>query len=230
MPTYAGTLNSQNEDYEYHDLGQRITPGQPTPLGCLLHPDELRKIIFVGNSMLVTVNGQQIQDYQLKNWVDHNERVLYQKNFFCLRTLFSRATLNEQAVPMNLPRIVSGGGSDEGGIVSKKGKVLDFLAADLTKVSIPKELWAKAHVAYIKASGEPVNRQEAVALILEQFVKSQERAAGSKNGKRVSEGERTHSVRRSVPGKKERPLNRKVFDRRLRLPRLVVVRASSSVG
>ncbi len=76
MPTYQGTLNSQNEDYDYHDLGQRITPGEATPWGCLIHPDELRKVIFVGNGMLVTVNGQQIQDYQLKNWLDHNVRVL----------------------------------------------------------------------------------------------------------------------------------------------------------
>lgn len=68
--------------------------------------------------------------------------------------------------------------------MSKKGKVLDFMAADLTKVSIPKELWAKAHVAYIKATGESVNKQEAVALILEQFVKSQERAAESKHRKK----------------------------------------------
>jgi len=81
MAEWKGSLNDRNENYSYHDLGLRLAPGSENPpeWGCLIHPDELRHILFVGNSLLVTVNGEQLTDFQLKNWVDHNVRVLSNK-------------------------------------------------------------------------------------------------------------------------------------------------------
>ena len=77
MANWQGEFNDQSQDYEYRDLGMRLSPGEypPPRWGCLLHPDELRRVIFVGNSLLVTVNGEQLTNYQLKNWLDHNVRV-----------------------------------------------------------------------------------------------------------------------------------------------------------
>lgn len=81
MATWQGQLNSQNEDYQYHDLGQRLRPESETPpaWGVLIHPDELRHVLFIGNSLLITVNGEQLTDYQLKNWVDHSVRAFAQE-------------------------------------------------------------------------------------------------------------------------------------------------------
>ncbi|KGE21722.1 hypothetical protein FH593_20960 (plasmid) [Leptospira interrogans] len=74
--SYGGDLNKQSEDYEYHDLSAKIYPElekSNTPLpgwGCLIHPDELRRIMLFGNETLITTRGTQLEDFQLKNWVD----------------------------------------------------------------------------------------------------------------------------------------------------------------
>lgn len=67
-----GGLNQNNPNYEYTDLGQRLYPeeSKPRPWGCLIHPDELRKILFFGNGKLITTGGDQLEDFQLKNWID----------------------------------------------------------------------------------------------------------------------------------------------------------------
>ncbi len=78
-----GKLNQINLDYKYLDLSRKIYPELPIDklpeFGCFIHPDELRHVLFVGNSLLVTVNGEQLTDYQLKNWIDHNVYVLANK-------------------------------------------------------------------------------------------------------------------------------------------------------
>lgn len=82
---FAGTLNSQNEDYNYHDLSCRIYPttwrtNKPVPpWGTLIHPDEVRRIMFVGNEPLMTTRGTQIEDFQLKNWIDMTVRAFAQE-------------------------------------------------------------------------------------------------------------------------------------------------------
>lgn len=68
----------------------------------------------------------------------------------------------------------------------KKGKVLD-MAAEQTKIPIPRELWEQAHVAYVSETQNSVSRQEAVWAILKEYVDQHaKRAAESKNGKRAS--------------------------------------------
>ncbi|EKR71863.1 hypothetical protein [Leptospira noguchii] len=73
---FDGDLNKQSEDYEYHDLCAKIYPeleksNSPLPgWGCLIHPDEFRRIMFIGNEPLLTTRGTQLEDFQLKNWVD----------------------------------------------------------------------------------------------------------------------------------------------------------------
>lgn len=76
-----GALNKENLDYSYRDLSQRIYPEESNPpeWGTFIHPDELRHVLFVGNSLLITVNGEQLSNIQLKNWIDHNVRVLADK-------------------------------------------------------------------------------------------------------------------------------------------------------
>ncbi|MCG6170216.1 hypothetical protein [Leptospira sanjuanensis] len=82
---YGGDLNRQSEDYEYHDLSARIYPqleksGAPLPgWGTLIHPDELRRIMFFGNEPLLTTRGTQMEDFQLKNWVDQTVRAFSQE-------------------------------------------------------------------------------------------------------------------------------------------------------
>ena len=73
--TYGGLLNKEtSEDYSYKNLSQKLYPEYPFETlpdwGCLLHPDEVRKVLIVGNGRLVTVDGSQIEDNQLKNWID----------------------------------------------------------------------------------------------------------------------------------------------------------------
>jgi hypothetical protein len=80
-----GALNSPQEDYEYYKLGEKVFPtirnlerpedgGYPGrdkySWGCLIHPDEIRKIMAFGNGKLMTSSGEQFQDHQLKNWID----------------------------------------------------------------------------------------------------------------------------------------------------------------
>lgn len=77
MAEWQGALNDPNEDYAYHDLGRLVAPTEaenPPEWGTLIHPDELRHVLFVGNSLLITVNGEQLTNYQLKNWTDHTVR------------------------------------------------------------------------------------------------------------------------------------------------------------
>lgn len=77
---FGGDLNKQSEDYEYHDLSARIYPelekkGEILPgWGTLIHPDELRRIMFYGNEPLLTTRGSQLEDFQLKNWCDQTVR------------------------------------------------------------------------------------------------------------------------------------------------------------
>ncbi|AXR66620.1 hypothetical protein [Leptospira mayottensis] len=77
---FEGDLNKQSEDYEYHDLSACIYPDlekSNTPLpgwGCIIHPDELRRIMFFGNEPLLTTRGTQLEDFQLKNWCDQTVR------------------------------------------------------------------------------------------------------------------------------------------------------------
>jgi hypothetical protein len=84
MGHYEGSMNVENEDYAYHNLYRKIDPwdfdtqtgllvehNRPTKeWGTLIHPHELRQILFVGNGRLITTSGDQIHDYQLKNWID----------------------------------------------------------------------------------------------------------------------------------------------------------------
>lgn len=79
--TFQGYLNDPSEDYTYRNLGVKLLRGkdplEPNPTvpkewGCLIHPDELRNVLFLGNGRLITSGGDQITDYQLKNWVDHS--------------------------------------------------------------------------------------------------------------------------------------------------------------
>ncbi|WP_061221924.1 hypothetical protein [Leptospira weilii] len=77
---FGGNLNKQEEDYEYHDLSACIYPelvksDSPLPgWGTLIHPDELRRIMFFGNEPLLTTRGTQLDDFQLKNWCDQTVR------------------------------------------------------------------------------------------------------------------------------------------------------------
>ena len=84
MSNYGGKLNEENEDYGYHNLGIKVDPWDMNPMtgqliphsrppkewGCLIHPDECRRILFLGNGKLITTGGDQLTDYQLKNWID----------------------------------------------------------------------------------------------------------------------------------------------------------------
>ncbi|HNO25183.1 MAG TPA: hypothetical protein PKK94_19545 [Leptospiraceae bacterium] len=83
MATFSGYLNDQSEDYDYKDLGLKLTRGEnplaapdPKKWGCLVHPDELRQVIFIGNGRLITAGGDQITNYHLKNWTDQTVRQL----------------------------------------------------------------------------------------------------------------------------------------------------------
>lgn len=78
MANWQGQLNDKSLDYDYHDLGLRLEPGSENPpaWGCFLHPDEVRHVLLVGNSLLVTVNGEQLTNYHIKNWIDHNVKTL----------------------------------------------------------------------------------------------------------------------------------------------------------
>ncbi|TGM05961.1 hypothetical protein EHQ76_06760 [Leptospira barantonii] len=82
---FGGDLNKQAEDYEYHDLSACIYPefvssNSPLPgWGTLIHPDELRRIMFFGNEPLLTTRGSQMEDFQLKNWVDQTVRAFAQE-------------------------------------------------------------------------------------------------------------------------------------------------------
>jgi len=84
MSHFQGTLNNENEDYLYHNLWRKVDPwdynktngqliehSRPTKeWGTLIHPDECRQILFIGNGRLITTGGDQMTDYQLKNWID----------------------------------------------------------------------------------------------------------------------------------------------------------------
>jgi hypothetical protein len=75
MSGYEGQLNSQNEDYGYSDLAIKVYPEKakdpiPPKWGCLFHPDEARRIMFLGNEPLMTTRGTQLENFQLKNWID----------------------------------------------------------------------------------------------------------------------------------------------------------------
>ncbi|EMF91161.1 hypothetical protein [Leptospira santarosai] len=82
---FEGDLNKQEEDYEYHDLSACIYPNlvssnSPLPgWGTLIHPDELRRIIFFGNEPLLTTRGTQMENFQLKNWIDQTVRAFGQE-------------------------------------------------------------------------------------------------------------------------------------------------------
>ena len=81
---FGGYLNDPSEDYTYKDLGLKLSRGKdalaPNDIerewGCLIHPDEMRQILFIGNGRLITSGGDQITDNQLKNWVDQSVRAL----------------------------------------------------------------------------------------------------------------------------------------------------------
>lgn len=67
------SLNDESCDYTYKNLGAKVYPEQkdnPPEWGCLIHPDEMRRVLFVGNSKLITTTGDQLEDYHLKNWID----------------------------------------------------------------------------------------------------------------------------------------------------------------
>ncbi|PJZ87603.1 hypothetical protein [Leptospira levettii] len=72
--TFGGMLNEESEDYGYHYLSQRLYPTLPKeqlpPWGVLIHPDEIRKIFAMGNGKFITTTGDQLTDFQLKNWID----------------------------------------------------------------------------------------------------------------------------------------------------------------
>ncbi|MCR1794919.1 hypothetical protein [Leptospira sp. id769339] len=83
---FSGDLNNQSEDYKYHDLGLRVYPEKaqdqnspPPEWGCLIHPDEFRRIMFFGNESLISTRGSQIEDFQLKNWIDLTVRAFSQE-------------------------------------------------------------------------------------------------------------------------------------------------------
>lgn len=70
---WGGQLNVKNIDYDYRDLGRLLDPkhaDNPPKWGCLIHPDEIRQVMAVGNGKFITTGGDQLQDYQLKNWID----------------------------------------------------------------------------------------------------------------------------------------------------------------
>jgi hypothetical protein len=71
MSVYGGMLNEENVDYDYYELSRCLDPkAPPRPWGCLVHPDEIRKILHFGNGTFFSVNGDTFSDYQLKNWAD----------------------------------------------------------------------------------------------------------------------------------------------------------------
>ncbi|EQA55366.1 hypothetical protein [Leptospira kmetyi] len=82
---FGGDLNLNAEDYEYHDLSQRIYPelekaNSPLPSwGTFIHPDEIRRLLFYGNEPLMTTRGSQLEDYQIKNWVDQAVKAFAQE-------------------------------------------------------------------------------------------------------------------------------------------------------
>ncbi|TGJ99864.1 hypothetical protein EHO57_13980 [Leptospira langatensis] len=77
---YEGELNRQLEDFKYQNLAIKVYPdrdpkknnaGKITPeWGCLIHPDEIRRVLMLGNENIVTTKGTQLEDFQLKNWID----------------------------------------------------------------------------------------------------------------------------------------------------------------
>ena len=72
---FSGALNNQNENYDYPDLALRVYPEKAKDeklpsWGCLIHPDECRRIMFLGNEPLMTTKGTQLENFQLKNWID----------------------------------------------------------------------------------------------------------------------------------------------------------------
>lgn len=72
---YEGTLNKNESNYDYSDLAIKVYPDKAKdPIhpkwGCLIHPDECRRILFLGNEPLVTTRGTQLENFQLKNWID----------------------------------------------------------------------------------------------------------------------------------------------------------------
>lgn len=74
MSKYGGLLNVEDEDYGYHNLSQKLNPDIPydklKPWGCLIHPDEIRKVWFFGNGKFLSTGGATFTNYQLKNWAD----------------------------------------------------------------------------------------------------------------------------------------------------------------
>ena len=66
-------LNNEELDFSYKKLMKRVFPEKGEDVegwGCLIHPDEMRRVLFVGNSKLITTTGDQLEDYHLKNWID----------------------------------------------------------------------------------------------------------------------------------------------------------------
>jgi hypothetical protein len=75
MNGYEGLLNQEETNYDYTNLALKVYPEQansekPPKWGCLIHPDECRRIMFLGNEPLVTTRGTQLENFQLKNWID----------------------------------------------------------------------------------------------------------------------------------------------------------------
>jgi len=72
---YSGKLNSNSENYSYPELALRVYPekakqDKKPSWGTLIHPDECRRIMFLGNEPLMTTKGTQLENFQLKNWID----------------------------------------------------------------------------------------------------------------------------------------------------------------
>lgn len=71
MSEFGGFLNEENENYDYQELSLKLNPDKPPEKwGCLIHPDEVRKLLMYGNGRFISVNGDTISDYQIKNWID----------------------------------------------------------------------------------------------------------------------------------------------------------------
>jgi hypothetical protein len=112
MSEYQGALNIQDEDYSYYKLGRKLDPWDTEPKtgkliehnrpprewGVLIHPSEMRQVLFVGNGKLITTSGDQIQDYHLKNWIDLSiESFAQQIQFDIYPRLFRHRPLPSQA-------------------------------------------------------------------------------------------------------------------------------------
>lgn len=72
---FDGKLNQDTTNYDYSNLALKVYPEKandpnPPKWGCLIHPDECRRIMFLGNEPLVTTRGTQLENFQLKNWID----------------------------------------------------------------------------------------------------------------------------------------------------------------